>query len=144
MNWWDEFLPSFLSRGNYRFRYSASSLVPKRIPSVHESQHEIARHHAAGSLHIHRYVYLRVVPRNLLFTNSMFEEWRGVTSTYDFMTARSGAPATRISAPMGPEHVGLLCDRSHKYVSVTWNYVPSREISNVTMLFDGPDAISIW
>lgn len=29
-----------------------------------------------------------VAPGNLLFTNSMFEECRGVTSTYDFMPAR--------------------------------------------------------
>lgn len=38
------------------------------------------------------------------------------------------APATRIFAPMGPEYIRLLCDRSRKYVSVTWNYVPSREM----------------
>lgn len=31
------------------------------------------------------YTYISLFPRNLLFTNSMFEECRGVTSTYDFM-----------------------------------------------------------
>lgn len=85
-------VPSLLSR-NYRFRrYPPLSLVPKCILAVRVSR-LAARNRQTPCRGIvgttHRYVYLRVVPRNLLFTNSMFEEYRGVTSTYDFMTVRN-------------------------------------------------------
>lgn len=54
------------------------------------------------------------VPRNLLFTNSLFEEYHGVTSAYHFMTTWVRSRATRISAAMGVVDIGLTAiDRKY-------------------------------
>lgn len=92
-------------------RFHRRSLLSPIFPGIfssfafHESRHEIGQTRTYISIS---------VPRNLLFTNSLFEEYHGVTSAYHFMTTRVRSRATRISAAMGVVDIGLTAiDRKY-------------------------------